>query len=66
MHGNNRNGKEYCFDWVETAQKYQLLLICPNFDELNYPGSEYYQLGGMMQNNEFIDFVSSYNYIRDL
>ena len=55
MHGNNRNGKEYCFEWVETAQKHQLLLICPNFDELNYPGSENYQLGGMIQEGEFID-----------
>ncbi|GIR23427.1 hypothetical protein CM15mP37_09320 [bacterium] len=47
MHGNNRNGKEYCFEWVKTAQNHKFLLLCPNFDELNYPGSENYQLGGM-------------------
>ena len=64
MHGNNRNGKEYCFEWVKTAQNHKFLLLCPNFDELNYPGSENYQLGGMWLDNAFIDSSQwTYNFI---
>ena len=32
IHGNARNAKEYCFAWVESAQKYNFLVICPELD----------------------------------
>jgi poly(3-hydroxybutyrate) depolymerase len=46
MHGVQRNGERYRNEWQDYAQKYNFLLLCPEFDEQNYP-TDAYQWGNM-------------------
>jgi poly(3-hydroxybutyrate) depolymerase len=41
MHGVQRNGERYRDDWQPYAEKYNFLLVCPEFDEKNYPTDSY-------------------------
>jgi poly(3-hydroxybutyrate) depolymerase len=46
MHGVQRDGKRYRNEWQVYAQEYNFLLICPEFDDKNYP-TDAYQWGNM-------------------
>ena len=47
MHGVNRNADDYRDNWVELAEKYQVIVIVPEFSKEHFPGAENYNLGGM-------------------
>ena len=67
IHGNARNAKEYCFAWVESAQKYNFLVVCPELDALQFPTSEEFQLGGIFSNDQLVDSTKwSFNYIEEI
>ena len=67
IHGNARNAREYCFDWVESAQSYNFLVICPELDVLQFPTSEEFQLGGIFKNNQIVDSTKwTFNYIEEI
>ena len=67
IHGNARNAKEYCFDWVESAQRYNFLIICPEFDALQFPTSEEFQLGGIFKDDQIVDSTKwTFNYIEEI
>ena len=50
MHGASRTGQRYFDDWEEHAAAHGFLLVVPEFDADNYPGSQWYNLG-----NVFLD-----------
>jgi hypothetical protein len=54
MHGQNRDASNYCGDWSTSADKYKILIICPEINDSYYPNSEYYQQGGMYIDNKFV------------
>jgi dienelactone hydrolase len=67
IHGNARNAKDYCFAWVESAQKYNFLVICPELDALQFPTSEEFQLGGIFKNDQLVDSTKwAFNYIEEI
>jgi poly(3-hydroxybutyrate) depolymerase len=47
MHGTLRNGETYREPWVALADRYQCLVVVPEFMEKLYPGSRSYQLGNL-------------------
>lgn len=47
MHGTLRNADTYRDNWIELAEKYDLLIITPEFSDEDFPGSRGYNLGGM-------------------
>ncbi len=47
MHGVLRNADDYRDNWIEIADKYQLLVVTPEFSREHFPGSRFYNLGGM-------------------
>lgn len=49
MHGLKRDGEVYRDAWIKYAEKYQTLLLVPEFSDEHYPGSEMYNLGNMWQ-----------------
>tara|TARA_B100000315_G_scaffold79427_2_gene72843 strand:- start:34005 stop:35048 length:1044 start_codon:yes stop_codon:yes gene_type:complete len=55
MHGANRDANNYCIDWVEPAREYNFLVVCPEINENQFPGSGGYNLGGMYDGNILID-----------
>ena len=55
MHGQNRDASNYCGDWATSAEKYKILIVCPEINELYYPNSQYYQQGGMFIDNKFTE-----------
>lgn len=67
MHGNARNAKDYCFSWVESAKKYNFLVICPELDVLQFPTSQEFQLGGIFKNDQLVDSTKwAFNYIEEI
>ena len=62
MHGQNRDASNYCGDWATSAEKYKILIVCPEINELYYPNSQYYQQGGMFIDNKFTTKLL-YNFI---
>ncbi len=48
MHGTTRNATGNCLDWVDPARDYNFLMVCPELDEHQFPGSAEYNLGGGM------------------
>lgn len=46
--GAGRNGADYRDAWVEKADRYNLIVISPEYSEENYPGFWSYNLAGMM------------------
>jgi hypothetical protein len=46
MHGVQRNGERYRNEWQPYAEKYSFLLICPEFNDKDYPTNAY-QWGNM-------------------
>lgn len=47
MHGASRAGQRYFDDWEEHAIAHGFLLVVPEFDADNYPGSQWYNLGNV-------------------
>lgn len=45
MHGTNRNADEYRDQWHDLAVEHQFLLVVPEFDRRDFPGSSGYNLG---------------------
>lgn len=45
MHGNRRNADEYRDQWHELAREHDFLLLVPEFNNRDFPGSEAYNLG---------------------
>ena len=50
MHGVDRNGEDYRDHWARYAEKYNFLLLTPEFAEQYYPKDEY-QFGNVRQSN---------------
>jgi hypothetical protein len=48
MHGVERDAKRYIEDWARTAERHGVILVAPEFDERRFPGSEYYNQGGVI------------------
>ena len=55
MHGANRDARNYCIEWVEPSREYNFLVVCPEIDEHQFPGSAGYNLGGMYDGDNLID-----------
>jgi pimeloyl-ACP methyl ester carboxylesterase len=51
MHGVNRDAQRYCREWSPCAEKYNFLLVCPEFDAENYP-TRAYQCGNMFDESK--------------
>lgn len=47
MHGNSRTALRYRRQWRESANTYNALILVPEFDKFDFPGSVSYHLGGM-------------------
>jgi len=47
MHGASRTGQQYFDDWEPHAIARDFLLVVPEFDADNYPGSHWYNLGNV-------------------
>jgi len=47
MHGASRTGQQYFDDWEPHAIAHDFLLVVPEFDADNYPGSHWYNLGNV-------------------
>ena len=41
MHGVLRNAREYCLNWRKLAERFNLLIICPEFSDSKFPGNDY-------------------------
>ena len=47
MHGNSRTAVRYWRQWHEVAEAYNVLILVPEFDKFDFPGSVSYHSGGM-------------------
>lgn len=47
MHGTNRNPEAYRDHWVARANRYDLIIIAPEFSRKKFSGSRLYNLGGV-------------------
>jgi poly(3-hydroxybutyrate) depolymerase len=54
MHGTNRDADRYRDEWVQHAEKFNILLIAPQFTRRDFPKASGYNLGNV--------FVASSNY----
>ncbi len=52
MHGASRAGLRYFNDWAPEAQRYGFLLLVPEFGDVDYPGSVWYNLGNVFDSEE--------------
>ncbi|KYZ75539.1 hypothetical protein AXX12_12560 [Anaerosporomusa subterranea] len=52
LHGVNRDADRYRNEWQVQAEKYNLLIICPEFSEKKYPGDRYYNIGNVMDRGD--------------
>ena len=67
LHGSSRSVVNNCGYWSESANQYDFLVVCPEFNESQFPGSDYYQNGGMYINNQFTDSTKwAYNMIEEI
>ena len=64
MHGANRDANNYCIDWVEPSREYNFLVVCPEINENQFPGSAGYNLGGMYDGDILIDSVPNARTVR--
>ncbi len=48
MHGVKRDAERYRNDWQRHAQEHGFILVAPEFSEALFPGSDNYNLGGIM------------------
>ena len=47
MHGTLRNADDYRDNWIEIADEHDVLIVTPQFNDEDFPGSGGYNLGGM-------------------
>ncbi|HAQ36079.1 MAG: alpha/beta hydrolase [Maricaulis sp.] len=47
MHGVYRNADEYAANWVDLAREYGLRVYAPEFSAQDFPGADFYNLGGI-------------------
>jgi len=47
MHGNSRTAVRYWRQWQDVAEAYNVLILVPEFDKFDFPGSVSYHSGGM-------------------
>ncbi|MDQ3763442.1 MAG: hypothetical protein M3460_17980 [Actinomycetota bacterium] len=47
LHGKGRDAEQYCASWVDWAAEADYLVLCPEFDEDDWPGSAGYNLGNV-------------------
>ena len=67
MHGSSRSVVNNCGYWSESARQYNFIVICPEFNEIDFPGSANYQNGMMYVNNQFADSTKwTYNLIEEI
>lgn len=52
MHGFKRNAEDYRDDWIQYADQYNLLVVCPEFSESKYPGVRYYNTGNVSDTDD--------------
>ncbi|MGH3978842.1 MAG: hypothetical protein ACRDRZ_07560 [Pseudonocardiaceae bacterium] len=52
LHGVGRDAEEYCASWVDWASKADYLVLCPEFDEEDWPGAAGYNLGNVFSDDE--------------
>lgn len=52
MHGFKRNAQDYRDDWIQYADQYNLLVVCPEFSESKYPGVRYYNTGNVSDTDD--------------
>lgn len=52
MHGVNRNALDYRDQWHELAEENGFLLVVPEFNQRNFPGSESYNLGNVIDQDD--------------
>lgn len=50
MHGTKRDADRYRDEWTEFAEKYQFLLIVPEFSKNEFPKANGYNLGNVFEN----------------
>ncbi len=48
MHGIKRNGQDYRDSWIKHAERYDFLLVVPEFSKNHFKGSRKYNLGNMI------------------
>lgn len=51
--GAGRNGNDYRDAWIERSEKYNVLVLSPEYSEKNYPRASSYNLGGMISDVKF-------------
>lgn len=61
QHGVRRNAAEYRDSWIEDADKYNFLVVCPEFSKTKYPGGQYYNLANMFDKNNTQDYLTPEN-----
>ena len=52
MHGASRGAQSYFNAWLQPAMDHGFLLVVPEFDDINYPGSRWYNLGNVFPGEE--------------
>lgn len=52
LHGIARSGVSYRDRWIKHADKYNFLVLCPEFSEQDYPGFWGYHFGNMYDSKE--------------
>jgi poly(3-hydroxybutyrate) depolymerase len=52
MHGRGRNGAEYRDQWTRQAEAGNLLIVVPEFDAENFPGTAAYNWGSVVDEQE--------------
>ena len=67
MHGNSRNVVYNCGYWGESARKFEFIVVCPEFNEADFPGSANYQNGMMFTGGQYADSAKwTYNLIEEI
>lgn len=48
MHGTKRNALDYRNQWINYANAHSSLIIAPEFSEANFPGTQFYHYGNLL------------------
>lgn len=64
-HGVKRNADDYRDNWIELANKHQIIIVAPEFSQEHYPQSRGYNLGNMfdLEGNPLPEEVWSFSVI---
>lgn len=52
FHGLKRDAEKYRDDWIQYAEQYDMLVICPEFSEEKFPGVRYYNTGNVSDTDD--------------